>query len=409
MYTRSITRCVILLQLFFIDHIFATNLNNSSRVSDDDGASVNKSSTPEHCTITVGPRQVNIAVHVFTLLASLVGNSLIITAFVRMKEPIMLLIANMAASDLLVAIFLIPRFITREVTGSNAFLVRGNGGMFLCKICTFFSDISLSVSTQSLVLIAVERFLAVVCPVLYKKITQKIRRFLVVSTWIMAMAIHSPYFYTFRLKTIVDTEDTNREYEVCQPSWEPAFDNKSAHLRYNIFLFVTVLFIPLLVICVLYTVIVVKLQRDKLATYRTDKGTRRIKERNKNLKRMAVATVAALVICWALYIPINFLKIFSPEKVPKCSKSFKVVDYISRVLASSYCAVNPWICFIFVRNFTRELSIICKRKRQRSDARRKSRKSNSCRTEIQRSLSESLQTATSLLSNGKNLIILESL
>lgn len=60
---------------------------------------------------------------------------------------------------------------------------------------------------------------------------------------------------------------------------------------------------------------------------------------------------------------ITFLKLFSPGAVPKCSNSFKVVDYISRVLASSYCAVNPWICFFFVRDFTRELGVMCKRKR----------------------------------------------
>ena len=399
---RLVGHCVILLQLLCIDQILASNVNISSRTLDGKSPSINKSSSIEHCAVTVGPRQVNIALHVFTMLASMLGNILLITAFVRMKEPIMLLIANMAASDLLVAIFLIPRQITRESIGSNAFLVHGNGGMFLCKMCTFLSDISLSVSTQSLVLIATERFLAVVNPTLYKRITVKVRRYLVASTWIMAAAFHSPYFYTFRLKTIVDKEDGDRDYQVvCQSSWEPAFDNRSARLHYNIFLFVTVLLLPLLVISVLYTVIVVKLRRDKLATYRSDKGTRRIKERNRNLKKMALATVAALLICWTLYIVISFLNLFSPEAVPKCSKSFMIVDYISRILASSYCAVNPWICFIFVRKFSRELSIICKWQRQRpviSDRKvtRESGISNSCTTIVQRSVSESLQT-TALL------------
>ena len=183
-------------------------------------------------------------------LQCFIYNTLLITVFVRIKEPIMLLIANMALSDLLVVIFLIPRLITSDVIGSNAFLVQGNGGVFLCKMCTFLSDISLSVSTLSLVLIAVERFLAVVYPIVYKKITVKVRRFLVASTWIMAMAFHSPYFYTMRLVA-------NANSQVCQSSWEPAFNNRSAHLRYNIFLFITVLLIPLLVFSVLYTVIVI--------------------------------------------------------------------------------------------------------------------------------------------------------
>ena len=411
----SVTPCVMFLQLFLIDHILAAGVNNSSWTSGDDGASTNKSSSTEHCAVTVVLREVNITVHALTLIASLVGNILLIIAFVKMKEPIMLLIANMAVSDLLAAIFFIPRLITSAIIGSNAFLVDGNAGLFLCKMCTFLSDISFSVSTQSLVLIAVERFLAVVNPILYKLITVKIRRILVVSTWIMAMAIHSPYFYTFRLETVDQKDDKHDSYKVCQSNWEPAFDNRTAHIRYNIFLFVTVLFVPLLVICVLYTVIVFKLRRDKMATYRSDKGTRRVKERNRNLKNMAIATVVAFLICWALYIVIAFIYLFSPEKVPKCSKSFEMVDYISRVLASSYCAVNPWICFIFVRSFTRELSRICKRKRRSSTANDRklmqgSGISNTYRTEVQRSPSESLQITTLLsTSNEKTLRVLESI
>ena len=97
-------------------------------------AGESNSSSQPNCTIVtvhLGPRQVTTTIHVLTLVASLVGNTLLIAAFVRMKEPILLLIANMAASDLLVAAFLIPRLITREVIGSNAFLVHGVGGTFL--------------------------------------------------------------------------------------------------------------------------------------------------------------------------------------------------------------------------------------------------------------------------------------
>ncbi|KAL9972598.1 hypothetical protein ACROYT_G018934 [Oculina patagonica] len=372
---------------------------NVSKVLGDVGAIVNNTNSTEHCAIVVGPRQVTITIHVFTLLLALVGNMLLITAFVRMKEPIMLLIANMAASDLLVAIFLIPRLITREAISSNAFLVHGKGGLFLCKMCTFLSDISLSVSTQCLVLIAFERFFAVVYPVLYKNITVKIRRFLVASTWIMAMAIHAPYFYTFRL-----IADGDADHLVCQPNWGPAFDHQSTHLGYNILLYVTVLLIPLFVISLLYTTVVIKLRRDKMATNRTDNGARRNKERNRNLQRMVIATVTAFLICWTLYIGFAFLELFYPEVVPKCSKSFEVVYYVSRVLASSYCAVNPCICFIFVRRFSRELKVMCKRKRQQSvttdrKARGESGSIYSRRIELRQSLSESALRMTSVMSS----------
>ena len=118
---------------------------------------------------------------------------------------------------------------------------------------------------------------------------------------------------------------------------------------------------------------------------------------------MAVATVTAFLICCTLYSVIHFLKLFSPETVPKCSKSFKIMDYISRVLASSYCAVNPCICFIFVRSFSRELSVMFKRRKGQQPTTIRLRKvrgetgvSDSCGIELQQSCSnsESAQTMT---------------
>ena len=399
---RPVRICVVFLQVFTSDQIFAAGANISSETLDKVGKSTNKTSSPEYCAITEGPSQLTTTIHVLTLLASLVGNTLLITAFVRMRESILVFVANMAASDLLVAVFLIPRLITREIIGSNAFLVHGNGGTFLCKMCTFFTDISLSVSTQSLVLIAVERFLTIWCPILYRKLTVKMRRALVVSSWIMAMALHSPYFYTFRL---VVANPKNPDYQECQSRWDPAFDHKKAHLRYFIFLYLAVLLIPLLVISVLYTAIIIALRRDKMAPYRSTKGAKRCEERNRNLQMMAIATVIAFLICWALFIVISFIKLFSPKTVPKCNNSFKVLDYVSRVLASSYCAVNPCICFIFVRSFSRELKSMCKGKRRRSLTIRKvqgeSGSCNSCQTVTPVSYSESTQ-ATVLPIRNKN-------
>ena len=273
----------------------------------------------------------------------------------------MLFIANMAASDLVVAIFLIPRLITREVTGSNAFLLHGSGGTFLCKMCTFLSDMSLAVSTQSLVLIAVERFLAVVYPMLYKKITLKVRRVAIAYSWILAAAYHAPYFYTMRLVNYPNTKYNDTSIQLCQPNWEPAFDNDSAQFCYNIFLFTIVLLVPLCIISVLSIIVICRLRKDKMAESRSERGVRRNRERIRNLQRMAAVTVTALLICWTPYIVFAFLDLFSLRPVSKCNKSLKVVRNISRVLATSYCAVNPCICLLFLRNVSRELRAMCKR------------------------------------------------
>lgn len=323
----------------------------------------NKTSSPKQCFS--GVSQVSIAVHVFTILASLIGNSLLIVSCTRKKESWLLYIMNMATSDLLVAIFLLPRFIIDEITGSGAFLVHGLGGTFLCKMCSFLSDISLSVSTLTLVTIAIERFLAVVNPLLHIRTTssRKRRRLVIALTWILAAALHLPYFYTFRLTRVAIGQD---DYiQICFPSWEPAFDDNTGQVYYNIFLFTTVLILPLLVISILYIAVALRVRNNNKGKFQFRKVSRRRQEFTRNLLKMAVATVAAFSVCWTMFIVIAFINIFSTSLILTCNKSYMVVSYIANLLASCYCAVNPWVCFIFIPGFSRELRIIIQNQNHR--------------------------------------------
>ena len=323
-------------------------------------SSSSSNSSSEACAIDgkpVGTKELKIAIHLITLVVALVGNSLLIAAFVRMrKEPLMLLIANMAASDILTAIFLVPRLLTIGIVGSYAFQIHGLGGRILCKMCAFLSDISVSVSTQSLVIIAVERFLAVVYPLKTRRITVKTRRLVIASTWVIAMAFHSPYLYTMELVIKENNETMCR-----QSKW---FLDKELFHRYNVFLYFTLFAIPIFAVSILYPIIFIHLRIDKMSAHRSTRGDKRSRRRNRNLLKLAVATVLALLISWTGYITIFFLELFVPETLPKCSYSFKVVYFAAIVLASSYCAINPFICFMFLRNFRTQLIIMCKMKRR---------------------------------------------
>ena len=126
------------------------------------------------------------------MLASLTGNSLLIYASVKSNIRMAVIIVNMAASDIVFSIIHFPREIVFQIKHSTAFQVHGWIGHVLCKICAFVTDVTTAVSTLSLILVAADRFIAVAFPATYIKITAKKRRFLILSTWILAMAIHSP-------------------------------------------------------------------------------------------------------------------------------------------------------------------------------------------------------------------------
>ncbi|XP_022801099.1 delta-type opioid receptor-like [Stylophora pistillata] len=335
----------------------------------------NETSSPKQCL--VGMSKVSIAVYVFTILASLIANSLLISLCVRKKETWLLYVINMAVSDLLVAIFLLPRFIVNEIARSNDFLVHGPGGTFLCKMCSFLSDISLSVSTLTLVMIAVERFVAVVHPLLHIRISnsRKRRRLLIALTWLLAAGFHLPYFYTFKLVRVAVGKG---DYiQVCYSTWEPAFDDNTGHVHYSIFLFTAVLILPLLVISVLYIAVALRIYINSMRKFRLGRVSRKRQESAQNLLWMAVATVAAFLICWTMYIIIAFINLFSPSVMLTCNKSYMIASYIANLLASCYCAVNPWLCFIFIPGFSRVLrAMIQNRKFIVSDARSGNRSSS---------------------------------
>ncbi|XP_022782724.1 neuropeptide FF receptor 2-like isoform X2 [Stylophora pistillata] len=126
---------------------------------------------------------------------SLVGNSLISIIVFKsraMRKPINFLIVNMAMSDLLFAIFVVPPNLV-GMHFQTSFLVEPQGEVF-CKLVEFMIHVSASVSVQSLVLIAVDRFGAVVYPLRPPLITSKLCCFLIVATWIISFGIYSPYF-----------------------------------------------------------------------------------------------------------------------------------------------------------------------------------------------------------------------
>ena len=277
------------------------------------------------------------------MLASLTGNSLLIYASVKSNIRMGLIIANMAASDLLFSIVQFPREIVAQIKESTAFPIHGWSGHVLCKICAFVTDATTAVSTLSLILVAADRLIAVVFPAKYMQITVKKRWLLILSTWILAIVIHSPYFYTFRLDTV------NGE-TFCITNWEPAFDHETTHTRYYTALLVIVLVLPLITVCILQGLFLVSLKKDKLAPSRTCIANERRTKRNKKLLKLSVMIALAFSLCWLPFLAYQFLFLYFPNSVPQCSLSFAILGRFVIFFSLCHCVANPCICFKFLRH-----------------------------------------------------------
>ena len=192
------------------------------------------------------------------LLISLSGNLAVIAIVSKNKSmwtTTNFLIANMAASDLLISVFAVPRELVEIFTGPKRWLLHGLTGLILCKLVYFFQDISAAVSIQSLVVIAIDRYRGVVFPFRPPIITSKVCKVIIPIIWIVAMCLHGSYFYTTRLVMQSD----NRWY--CTFSWAPEFDEQQTQEQYFVVVSVFLIFLPLCVILTLYALILKELKK----------------------------------------------------------------------------------------------------------------------------------------------------
>ena len=282
-------------------------------------------------------------------LVSLAGNTvigIIVYKTKTMRKPINFLIVNMAISDLLLPIFLIPPKIQELYIDS--WLIGGPLGQALCKLVIFLTDVSTVVSVQSLVLIAVDRFGAVVYPLRSPLISSKLCPFLILATWIIAMASFSPYLFAFKL---VDYQGGL----ACCFRWNEAFGEYLAAENYFASVLVVFCFIPLVIVAILYIIIYLKLKSHKIPGEHSVIAGQQRQQRERNVLKMAIAIVVGFAVCFLPFSIVLILYYFA-------SNGFQYVFsvQVTVVIARANCATNPCICFLFCRSYREGLKTLLK-------------------------------------------------
>lgn len=146
------------------------------------------------------------------LLSSFLGNILIVvTVYKRdeLRKTINYFIVNMALSDFVYPLTDIPVALIQIATGSGQWPIGGTAGLISCRIKNYLEHVSVTISAQSLMWIALDRFMAVVLPMKAHLISSRFRAVAIASTWIVAMILNSSDLYTYWLV------DTNSE-AVCR-------------------------------------------------------------------------------------------------------------------------------------------------------------------------------------------------
>ena len=281
------------------------------------------------------------------LAVSLLGNifiGIIVFKTKTMKKPINFLIVNMAMSDLLYPIFLLPRLLTELYVDS--WLISGPLGQALCKlVVVFLYNVSVTVSVQSLVLIAVDRFGAVVFPLSSPLITSRLCSFFILATWIIAMAAWSPNLFAYKLV----------EYPggmACILQWNEAFGGFSSYENYMLAKIIVFLYTPLVLIAILYTIVFYKLKFQTIPGEQSDNARQQRLRRERNVLKMAIAIVLGFAVCWLPH-SIAWILVLFVSDIWSCG--FQYFWFVAAFIPVTNCAINPCICFIFSKNYRQNL------------------------------------------------------
>ena len=305
----------------------------SNRKSADMNTTVNGSSCSSLFNSTAA-KIGNTFAYCLIIVVSLLGNSFIAIIVYKtqsLRKPVNFFIVNMAMSDLLSPIFLAMREL--PYIFADPWFVSGPLGRAFCKLAPFVVCVSTGVSIQSLILIAVDRFGAVVFPLRSPLVSSKLCPFFILGTWIGAIPVASPVISAWKL-----TEDQGH-----------LFCNLPRNEKdYLLALFVVSLYIPIALLTTLYSIIVIKLKSQKRPDEQSAIAEQQRAKRNRNVSKMAFAILLGFALCWIPYSIGELLFYFARDALP-CG--YFIFWNITRFMAYSNCAINPCTCFIFSTNY----------------------------------------------------------
>lgn len=311
---------------------------------------------------TAGETVLKALAYFIILLVSLVGNGFILLVIYKNKRlrtgNINYFVLNMAVSDLFNPLTIMPLRIVDIISGSSSWKVNSPWilGNILCKLLYFLPDVSLVVSIECLLLISMDRLVAVVFPLKARRFSTKVHFISIVCTWIIAIAVHAPYFYTFRLFPGSD----NVTY--CRSCWAPAFDHEETHKRYVTATFITFVLVPICILAIVYGTIAWTLNAESKKMEREScNHSAKLNEHNSKIIRSSIAIITAFALCMIPQLVSVLTRVFVWSwQVPPICAFRTVIPFIATFMLNAWSAINPCICFIFIKSYQDTLKrVLC--------------------------------------------------
>ncbi|XP_055991213.1 somatostatin receptor type 5 [Sorex fumeus] len=266
------------------------------------------------------------------------GNTLVIYVVLRhakMKTVTNIYILNLAVADVLFMLGL-PFLATQYMVSSWPF------GPVLCRLVTTLDGINQFTSIFCLTVMSVDRYLAVVHPVRSARWRRpRVAKLASATVWVFSLLMSLP---------LVIFADVQEGLGICNVCWPEPVGLWSA--LFIVYTSVLGFFGPLLVICLCYLLIVVKVKASGVRVG----APRRRSERK--VTRMVLVVVLVFAGCWLPFFVVNIvnLAVVLPEEPVSTGAYFFVV-----ILSYANSCANPVLYGFLSDNFRQSFrKVLCR-------------------------------------------------
>ncbi|XP_042357519.1 prokineticin receptor 1b [Plectropomus leopardus] len=266
-----------------------------------------------------------------------------LTRYKKLRNLTNLLIANLAISDFIVAVvccpFLVDYYVVKQLSWDH--------GLVLCASVNYLRTVSLYVSTNALLAIAIDRYMAIVHP-LRPRMKYQTAYCLIMGVWIVPILISIPSAY-FASETMYPhggaTPTTHKVF--CAQIWP--VDQQIYYRSYFLFVFAVEFVGPVIAMAMCYTRISCELWFKNVPGFQTEQIRKRLRCRRKTVM-VLIGILTAYILCWAPYYGFTILRDFHPTLISR-QKNSLVAFYIIECIAMSNSMINTF-CFVSVKNNT---------------------------------------------------------
>ncbi|KAL2728923.1 tachykinin-like peptides receptor 86C isoform X1 [Vespula squamosa] len=288
------------------------------------------------------------------ILIIAVGGNLIVIWIVlahrRMRTMTNYFLVNLSVADLLMSLFNCVFNVIFLLNSSWPF------GSTYCTINNFIAHMTVGSSAFSLVIIALDRYIAIMHP-LRKHLSRKRTISALILIWSLSacLAIPNLLYSTTKHKSYLNGETRI----TCYLTWPDGeyLDSKIGHYYDIVFFFMTYIF-PIMAMAVCYTIVGRKLWDKKFIGELTTNQNEAVKAKRKVVK-MFLYVLTIFAVCWFPYQG-SFIFVYYYRKYLK-AENIQHIYLTFYWLAMSNCMVNPILYYWMNNRFRAYFKvIICK-------------------------------------------------